>query len=331
MDEARIGWLLASDEPWTRYRALIDLQGLDRESLEIQAARTAMVQHPRVQDLIASASSWPGYGLKRHNDAKHPLHQIAVLADFGLRASDPGMAQLAERLMSHQDASGPFQTYSYLYRRFAGVEGEHWTWMMCDAPTVLYALLRFGKGQDARVQRAVEHLLETLGEGGWPCAAGPPMKVDFKSPGKREDPCPYANLLALRVLAQLPAETVGSQASAGIEVLLRHWDHAFERKLFLFGTGTDFRKLKYPHVWYDILHVADVLSQFPSVPADPRFQRMIECLAEGADEDGRYTASSMYRAWSGWSFADKKAPSPWLTLLVWRALRRTEVARATGS
>jgi hypothetical protein len=32
----------------------------------------------------------------------------------------------------------------------------------------------------------------------------------------------------------------------------------------------------------------------------------------------------MYRAWKGWSFADKKNPSPWLTLLVHRILKRLE-------
>jgi len=36
--------------------------------------------------------------------------------------------------------------------------------------------------------------------------------------------------------------------------------------------------------------------------------------------DPLYTAGSMYRAWKGWSFADKKHPSPWLTFLVLRVL-----------
>jgi hypothetical protein len=32
----------------------------------------------------------------------------------------------------------------------------------------------------------------------------------------------------------------------------------------------------------------------------------------------------MYRAWKGWSFADKKRPSPWLTFLVLRIQHRLE-------
>jgi len=51
---------------------------------------------------------------------------------------------------------------------------------------------------------------------------------------------------------------------------------------------------------------------------------MVETITAQADEDGRYTAGSMYRAWKGWSFADKKHPSPWLTFLVLRIQKRVE-------
>ena len=49
---------------------------------------------------------------------------------------------------------------------------------------------------------------------------------------------------------------------------------------------------------------------------------MLDAITAQAGEEGRYTASSMYRAWKGWSFADKKNPSPWLTFLVMRILKR---------
>jgi hypothetical protein len=110
-------------------------------------------------------------------------------------------------------------------------------------------------------------------------------------------------------------------------MLLWHWGPEYDHKLYLFGAGTFFRRLKYPFVWYDILHVTDVLSRFPFVHGDPRFQSMVETITEQADDDGRYTAASMYRAWKGWSFADKKNPSPWLTFLVLRVQRRMETIR----
>jgi hypothetical protein len=111
-------------------------------------------------------------------------------------------------------------------------------------------------------------------------------------------------------------------ALAGTEMLLSHWVLRGQKKYYLFGIGTDFHKIKYPLVWYDILHAVDVLSRFPHVRDDARFLEMLEALTSQADAEGRYTARSMYRAWKGWSFANKKQPSPWLTFLVLRAARR---------
>jgi hypothetical protein len=304
---------------------MIDILDLGEENAEVRRARNEMVAHPMVVELIASASSWPGYALKRHNDAKHPLHQLSVLADFGLDRHDPGMDELIGKLLSRQDQNGAFQTLSFVYKRFAGVEGEHWTWMMCDAPTILYALLSFGLEAVPAVQSASDQLRTIVRENGWPCAAGDPLPASFKGPGKREDPCPYANLITLKALANDPDASNQEVAPLGLEVLLEHWDHAYQRKLFMFGAGTNFRKLKYPFVWYDILHMAEVLSHYPAVYEDERFISLLEAVSEQADGQGRYTATSMYRAWQEWSFANKKKPSPWLTFLAVRIKKRAKI------
>jgi hypothetical protein len=317
----RTEWLLTPNEPWTRYRTFVDLLGWPEDDPEVAAARADMLAHPLVQGLIDDAAIWPGFALKRHNDAKHPIHAISTLADLGLRASDPGMSAVAEAVMSHQSVEGAFQTKVRLYKRFGGIDGERWTWMGCDAPTLLYALLAFGLAEDPQVQGALEHLVSLVHENGWRCSAATELGA-FKGPGRREDPCPIANVYALKALSQVPELMNSPAAHAGAEMLLWHWGPDCERKIYLFGIGTFFRRLKYPFVWYDILHVVDVLSRFPFVHDDPRFQEMMRTITDQADEEGRYTAASMYRAWKGWSFADKKNPSPWLTFLVRRIQQR---------
>jgi len=318
-----IEWLLESKEPWTRYRTLVDLLDRAEDDPEVQAARADMLAHPMVQELVAEAVAWPGYPLKRHNDARHPIYKWSVLADFGVRAGDPGVAAGVEAVMAHQSAQGPFQTVVNIPRAFGGTDEDAWAWMACDAPTLLYALLGLGLGDDERVQRAVEHLVTQVDENGWRCLAAPEL-LKFRGPGRKDDPCPIANVLALKALAQVPELLNSPAARTGAEMLLWHWEHQTERKIYLFGIGTDFRKQKYPFVWYDVLHVADTLSRFPFVHADPRFREMVETITAQADEEGRYTASSMYRAWKGWSFADKKHPSPWLTFLALRITGRIE-------
>jgi hypothetical protein len=168
-------------------------------------------------------------------------------------------------------------------------------------------------------------MVESVDENGWRCVCDPALG-SFRGPGRKADPCPIANVYALKALSQVPSLVESDAARVGAEMLLWHWEHQEERKIYMFGIGTDFRKLKYPYVWYNVLHVADVLSRFPFVHADPRFQEMVEAITVQADGKGRYTATSMYRAWKGWSFADKKTPSPWLTFLIRRVLARCEAA-----
>ncbi len=324
-------WLLESDEPWTRYRTLVDLLDRPEDDPEVQAARQAMLEHPAVQEFIAEAATWPGYALKRHNDAGHPIYKFSTLADFGVRADDPGpalsvaegMVAGIEAVLAHQSPEGAVQTLMNIPERFGGTGEDMWTWILCDAPTLLYALLAMGLGDDKRVQRAVEHLVGLVDDNGWRCKAAPELGK-FKGPGRREDPCPIVNVYALKALSQVPELLDSPATRTGAEMLLWHWEHQAERKIYMFGIGTTFRRLKYPFVWYDVLHVVDVLSRFAFVHTDPRFQEMVETITAQADEESRYTAGSMYRAWKGWSFADKKNPSPWLTFLVLRLQRQIE-------
>jgi len=322
-----IAWLLASSEPWTRYRALLDLLDRPAGDAEVRAARAEMLAHPQVQALVERAATWGSEPLKRHNDAGHSLYALSTLADFGLRADDPGLGAVVDRVLAHQAPEGAFQTVVNIPTRFGGTGEDAWTWIVCDAPTVLYALLDLGLAGDERVQHAIDHLVGLVDDNGWRCAAAPELGR-FRGPGRKDDPCPVANVYTLKALAAAAEHgrsdlLEGDTARKGIEMLLGHWAERGQRKMYLFGIGTDFQKLKYPLVWYDLLHVTDVLSRFPGVHADARFGEMLEALAAQADGQGRYTATSMYRAWKGWSFADKKAPSPWLTLLALRVLKRS--------
>ncbi len=314
-------WLLDAGEPWTRYRTYVELLERPEGNSAVQEARAATLAHPQIQALIAAVEDWPGYALKRHSDARHPLHKLGALADFGLRVTDPGMAEAIDTILIHQSEDGAVQSLVNLPRAFGGTGEDAWSWILCDAAPLLGALLALGCGDDPRVARAAEHLVALVSENGWRCHAAS-SRGTFKGPGRREDPCPIVNVYALRALSHVPALQDSGAVHAAAETLLHHWKVREERKFYMFGIGTDFRKLKYPLVWYNLLNVLDALSRYPFVHADPRFQEMLSELTTQADDDGRYTATSMYRAWKDWSFADKKQPSPWLTFIALRIQKR---------
>lgn len=317
-----LSWILDSDEPWARYRALLDIEHADRESKEAEAARDEMLRHPLVTALVARANEWPGYPLKRHNDAAHPLYAIATLADFGLDRDDPEIGALAGKVMAHFDGEG-FETLLWLPRFLTKDEedAERFGWMLCDGPTLLYSLLAFGHTERPDVAAAVTALVERIDDNAWRCGAAESLPR-FSGPGRKGDTCPIATTYALKALSLVPELHDSQAVGAGVAALLTHWQDQKDYKLRMFGIGTDFRKLKYPYIWYDILHVADVLSRFPRARSDPRFTEMVTEITTQADAEGRYRAGSMYRCWNEWSFADKKNPSPWLTFLVMRILER---------
>jgi hypothetical protein len=320
---------MASDEPWTRYRTLVDLLDRPQEDAQVQATLGEMLAHRQIRALIAEASTWGDRPLKRHNDAGHPIYAFSTLADFGLQAGDPGLGASVDAVLAHQSPAGAFQTLLNIPPRFGGTGEDTWTWLPCDAPTLLYAVLALNaqgpipSDRNQRIQMAADHLASQVEDNGWRCR-GSPEVGRFRGPGRKTDPCPIANVYALKALSLVPHLADSRATRAGTETLLGHWERQAERKIYLFGIGTDYRKLKYPFVWYNVLHVVEVLSRFPFVHADPRFLEMVQAITCQADGGGRYTATSMYRAWKGWSFANKKEPSPWLTYLVLRILQRLE-------
>jgi len=321
-----ITWLLQSDEPWTRYRTLVDLLGRPETDGEVQAARAAMLAHPQIQGLMAEAAKWGQQPFKRHNDAGYPIYKFSTLADFGVRATDPGMQALLEPVLAHQSVDGVIQSMLNIPKAFGGNNEDIWTWAVCDAPTLLYAMLAFGLGADPRVKAGVVHLTGAVADNGWRCVTDSGLGK-FRGPGRKEDPCPIANVYMLKMLAQTPDMAEGAAAHTGVEMLLQHWARRGEWRPYLFGIGRDFGKLKYPFVWYDILHVTDVLSRFPFAIKDVRLQDMAGHIAAQADTQGRFTATSIYRTWPNWSFSDKKQPSPWLTFLATRMLSRLAASR----
>ena len=193
-----IDWLLKVD-PWVIYRARLDLLGESDTNPGVLQARAAMLADTRVQGLLAELSGWPVERLNSHKSAGHPLHKLVFLADLGLKANDPGMSTIIERVMEHQADTGLFQVLMNISPHYGGSGEDVWAWAPCDAPLILYALIQFGLGDDKLVRKGVDYLVSLCFENGWRCTTSPELGK-FRGPGKKDDPCPFANLIMLKTL-----------------------------------------------------------------------------------------------------------------------------------
>lgn len=315
-------WLLSSN-PWTAYRTRLDLLGEPESAPKVQRTREEMFAHPLVQALVEELRAWPGSILNSHKSAGHALHKLVFIADLGLRVDDPAIAEITEHVMEHQSPQGPFQMLGKISPAYGGTGEEVWGWALCDAPSLVYALTKLGLRDDPRVRAAAAYLAGLGRENGWPCAVSPEMGT-WRGPGRKEDPCPYANLIMLKTLAQFENWRDSAAVHDGVNTALALWEARRNAHPYIFYMGNDFCKLKAPLVWYDLVHVLEVLTQFAWTRDDPRLHTMLDVALTKADAGGKFTPESVWQAWKAWDFGQKKVPSPWLTLLMQRILKRIQ-------
>ena len=320
MKSQTVEWLLQG-EPWVEYRTRLDLLEQSESDPQVRAARKAMLADPKVKSLLGELADWPGAVLNSHKSASQPFHKLAFIADLGLNVDDPPVKKIVQKVMQHQSKQGPFQLPTNVPVHFGGSGKDEWAWALCDAPVILSSLIQMGMDTEPRVQAGIEYLNTLIRENGWPCAVSPELGK-FRGPGRKEDPCPYATLVMLNVLAHIPGLQGSKPAKVGVETLLSLWEESTEKHPYMFFMGTDFRKLKAPLFWYDILHVLDVLSRFEWARKDKRFKQMLSVVESKANPEGQFTPESVWMAWKDWDFSQKKVPSKGLTFFVQRILKR---------
>ena len=317
-----IEWLLEG-EPFIEYRTRVDLLGQPENDPEVIQSRKGMISQPGIQSLLQELKNWPGTVLSSHKSASQPFHKLTFIADVGLTKQDLEVKEIVQKVFEHKSDEGPFQLPTNIPKHFGGSGENEWAWALCDAPVIVYALAKFGLKENEQVQKAVRYLARLVRENGWPCVVSKELGK-FRGPGRKGDPCPYATLVMLKMLLQFEKWRESEEAHVGAESLLDLWSKSRKVHPYMFYMGTDFRKLKAPFIWYDILHVLDTLSQFRWLKSDSRLQDMAQLVKSKANSEGKYTAESEWKAWKGWDFGQKKEPSRWLTFLVLRMLSRTK-------
>jgi hypothetical protein len=317
-----IEWLLAG-QPWIEYRTRLDLLGQTDKDAQVVTARKSMLADPQVRNLINELSDWPGKVISSHKSAGQPFHKLTFLADLGIKASDPQVDQIVSGILKHQSPEGPFQLPMNISTSYGGSGEDQGAWALCDAPLIVYALAKFGLGAEPSVKSAVDYLAGLIQPNGWPCAVSKELG-SFRGPGRKDDPCPFANLAMLKLLSELEEWRDSPACHVGADVQLTLWEESKVRHPYIFYMGNDFRKLKVPFVWYDLVHVLYVLSCFPWIKTDARLLDMLAVLKSKMDQQGRFTIESLWIAWKEWEFGQKKEPSRWLTLKAWQIIQRIE-------
>ena len=310
--------LLGAD-PWVELLARRDL--LDTSADPSLVARIAA--DPRVAELIDATDPWPpGRRSTKAYDPKDAIWKVGVLADFGLTRTDPRIDALAERLFAAAAPDGTFRHGGFDHTKTYDLRGY-----TCVTHAATGSLARFGYREDPRLLPATEHIRATQRlDGGWhPNPALQPGVTRESEPS-----CPFGTLQILRAAAAVGGELLDRVGPPAAGYLLDCWvRREAPFRPVGFGMGTTFAKLTYPFATFGILGVVDALTAVRPIRTDPRLVALVDAVVASRREDG-YLAATVSGAWAEFDFGQKREPSPWITAIVLRAVRRMGFSRPAG-
>jgi hypothetical protein len=323
--------LLTSSEPGTRWLTLTGVLGLPVDDPAVVSAHAAVIADPVIRSLIERLPDWEAdNAISGHDRPLYAPNLLRLLADMGVAAADdPRIGRVLDSMLSHQDEEGRFQGYGRLRGR-----APEWHSLLCDNHAIAEALLQFGRGDDARVRRALDRMsddLAHLAQGqAWPCLPEP--ATSFRGPGRKADFCPLVTLQALRAFSRLSIDEQPGWLVDAARVVLRAWLERGSEKPYMFGHGRQFKRVKWPATWYNSLTVLDAVGRYPELWAssDSRaddvraIAEITACLiAYNVDPaTGMVTPRSCFQGFEEFSFGQKKRPSPYATARVLAALAR---------
>lgn len=302
-----------SNQPHIAYNASLLLGKPDSD------LKKAMLKDNRILSLIKELKKWPGEPISSHKSARQLFHKLSFLADLGLTAQDLEMNNIIKIILKHKDENGIPQLPMNIPKAYGGTGNQIWAWALCDAPTTLYSLLKMGYS-DQYINNAIKFLADQIRDNGWRCTVSKELG-NWRGPGKKSDPCPYATLIMTKLLLQKKDE-YKKEIETGAETLLSLWEKSLTDHPYIFYMGTDFRKIKLPFVWYDILHIIEVLSQVKKAVKDKRFKEMIDIVASKSNESHEFIPESIYTEWKNWDFGQKKQVSEYMSFCIDRILFR---------
>jgi len=311
--------ILNNGDSWLQFVTRVNILNESKESLT--DLRSQALADSRIKGYLNDVADYHSILVRNHKDPDLPIHKLIFLLDIGLDTNVPEIQTAIDKIMENKDSNGIYKSFTNIPKHFGGSGEDTFGWCLCDAPLLLYALLRAKIDYNEHIKQGVDYLVGFQKDYGFPCTVSPEFGK-FRGPGRKDDPCPYASLVMLKMLSATPEYCKSEVATNTAMSLLSLWESSMERHPYMFYMGTDFRKLKAPAMWYDIVSVVDVLSHFESLKKDVRFVEMATIIKDKQDANGLFAPEAVFQKFKGWDFGQKKTPSPYLTYLCYRILER---------
>ena len=185
-----------------------------------------------------------------------------MLLELGVKPANPMLKEVAKLFFNTWKEDGRFKLYP---------DGSIYP---CQTAYAAYLLCSMGYVSDARIQKTLQHLLNTqYTDGGWRC-----NKFPFGRGPETEHSNPMPTLTALNAFRfgdYLNKEPLLDKA---VDFLLEHWTIRTPIGPCHYGMGTLFMQVEYPFGNYNLFQYVYVLSFYNRAKKDKRFQEAFKAL-----------------------------------------------------
>lgn len=231
------------------------------------------------------------------------LGSAMLLRELGMDPRDPVLQGVADLLFQCQRPDG----------RFCLAPGAIHP---CHTIHALQVLAALGHGEDPRLQKTLDHLLDIQhDDGGWRC-----RKFSYGRGPETEASNPGPTLMALSAFRHLTALVEHPASDRAVAFLLGHWETRLPLGPCHFGMGTLFMQVEYPFMTYNLFHYVHVLSFYGKARRDPRFLEALEAL-EGKLQEGQVVVERSNPKLHGLSSFAKGVPCA-LATARWEEIQR---------
>jgi hypothetical protein len=220
------------------------------------------------------------------------LESVSYLLELGVKPAEPVIQEATKLIFNAWQEDGRFKVY------------PKGTIYPCQTIMTANTLCKLGYGEDERLQKTFEYLLETqYKDGGWRC-----NKFSFGRGPETEFSNPFPSLVALDAFRQSTFFENRSELDKTVEFLLEHWWIRKPIGPCQYGIGTLFMQVEYPFRNYNIFYYVYVLSFYQSARNDERFLEALKAL-ELKTVDGQIVVERVVPKMAKLSFCKKGSPS----------------------
>lgn len=305
-----LDWLLEPEQPAVRYRTLVDLMDRSKNDSDVLETYSEIPTRGWARDILARQK--PGGYWVSQKSLYRPKYVVTNWMSIIL--SDLGMTNKDKRI---KEAAGLFFEYWLDESKDSIFKDE-----VCIVGNAARMLTRFGYGEDGRVRRLFDRLVEDQKQdGGWHCFESTKGTLDGWE--------------GLAAFAALPNSKRTRKIKESVE---RGAEFYLERRLFKEG-GSKYLpwfRFHYPnHYYYDILVGLDMITSL-GYGSDKRLAPALEILNKKRQKDGTWLLDRVHPdppsySWGKGNLKSKRRafaleeagePSKWITLTALRVLKR---------